>query len=167
MWKNLKVVTSDNILIPFECLAENSAFLSSKKVLAGGCFDLLHVGHIRFLKEAKKQGDNLIIALENDEFIRMRKKREPIYIQNERAEILVSLRYVNWIVLLPFLESDEEYLSLVKNIHPAVIAVTDDDPLIAQKEKQAEAIGSQVKLVIEKISIHSTSNFIHQIKNQK
>ena len=55
--------------------------IHSKIVLVGGCFDLLHYGHIEFLKNAKKQGEYLIVALEPDEAIVNYKKRQPIHNQ--------------------------------------------------------------------------------------
>ena len=78
-------------------------------VLVGGCFDILHIGHIRFLKAARKQGDSLVVALESDEFIRLQKRREPFHTQAERAEILAALRSVDTVILLPLLSTDEDY----------------------------------------------------------
>ena len=50
-------------------LAEFKPYSEKKTVLVGGCFDILHIGHVRFLQAAKKQGDILIVVLESDEFI--------------------------------------------------------------------------------------------------
>ncbi|MBI3343244.1 adenylyltransferase/cytidyltransferase family protein, partial [Candidatus Gottesmanbacteria bacterium] len=60
-----------------------------KKILVGGCFDLLHYGHIRFLEEAKKLGDHLVVALESDENVRrMKGEGRPIHTQAQRKEML-------------------------------------------------------------------------------
>lgn len=138
--------------------------MRSRKVLVGGCFDLLHLGHIRFLNAAKKQGDSLIVALESDDFIRIKKKREPVHPQIERAEIVSALACVDTVILLPLLQSNKDYLLLVQAICPAVIAVTDNDPYFAQKEKQAFVVGARLAVVIKKISLYSTTNAIRQIK---
>ncbi len=63
-------------------------------VLTGGAFDILHIGHIFTLEEAKKQGDVLVVAVAKDEMIR-RKKREPIHKQDYRKMMVGSLRVVD------------------------------------------------------------------------
>ena len=89
-----------------------------KKILVGGCFDVFHYGHLLFLRKAKEQGDTLIIALESDDFIRQHKKREQVHTQKQRAEILASLEFVDFIILLPLLSSYDSYLNLVKLRYP-------------------------------------------------
>ena len=116
-------------------------------VLIGGCFDLLHFGHLDFLKKAKIQGDYLIVLLESDQFITQIKKRTPIHIQNERAEILSSLEMVDLVVLLPFLKSDFGYERLVKLIKPDIIAITTGDIKLNIKMKQANLVGAKIKQI--------------------
>lgn len=143
--------------------------LTGKKVLVGGCFDLLHLGHIKFLKAAKKEGDILIIALESDKFIRKKKKREPFHSQQQRAEILVSLKSVDLVILLPYFcprnkkSLFKNYLSLVKKISPKIIAVTENDPLLEDKRKQASICGAQIK-VFPFISGFSSTDLIKKLK---
>ncbi|HLD26343.1 MAG TPA: adenylyltransferase/cytidyltransferase family protein [Patescibacteria group bacterium] len=162
MQKNPKLIVSRKV-IRFDMFEKECDISRQKRVLVGGCFDLLHVGHVRFLRSSKKRGDNLIIALESDDFIRMKKKREPVYPQRERAEILAELSCVNSIILLPFFQSDKEYMSLVKTICPAVIAVTHDDPYLTHKKEQAVAVGGEVIVVLNRISLHSTNVVLHRI----
>src|SRR5476651_1704379 len=70
-------------------------------VVCGGCFDILHVGHISFLQEAKKQGNYLFVLLENDKTVRRLKgSNRPIHHQEERAEVLAALSFVDYVVLL-------------------------------------------------------------------
>lgn len=67
-------------------------------VLANGCFDLIHVGHIRYLKESKKQGDVLVVALNSDASVRKLKgKGRPILSLKERAEIVSSFSSVDYV----------------------------------------------------------------------
>jgi rfaE bifunctional protein nucleotidyltransferase chain/domain len=117
-------------------------------VLVGGCFDILHIGHVRFLSEAKGMGDYLIILLESDKKAKKLKGRNrPVFIQSERAEMLSALRSVDLIVLLPMMENDKDYLNLVMRIKPDVIAVTENDPNIEKKRRQAKEIGAELKII--------------------
>jgi len=119
-----------------------------KIVLAGGCFDILHVGHVRFLSEANKMGDYLVILLESDTKVKKLKgENRPIFVQQERAEMLSALESVDLVVLLPVLENDSDYLNLVTEIKPDVIAVTENDPLVERKQFQARQIGAELKVV--------------------
>ena len=71
-------------------------------ILTGGCFDILHIGHIRFLEEAKKLGGNLFILLESDKKVKeLKGKNRPIFSQKERAHTLASLVSVDHIIMLP------------------------------------------------------------------
>lgn len=132
-------------------------------VLVGGCFDVLHYGHLQFLKAAKKEGDLLVVALESDEFIKKVKRRAPIHNQHERAELLAALEIVDYVLLLPFLKTDEEYQSLVKSIVPDVIAITEGDSQSENKKKHADKIGAKVVVVTPLISKHSTTKILQEI----
>jgi len=117
-------------------------------VLTGGCFDILHVGHVRFLSEAKKMGDCLVVLLENDKNVKKLKgKNRPVFIQKERAEMLSALGNVDLIVLLPTMENDSDYLNLVMKIKPDIIAVTENDPYVEKKKLQAEIVGGELRVI--------------------
>jgi FAD synthetase len=117
-------------------------------VLTGGCFDILHVGHVRFLSEAKRLGDYLVVLLESDKNVKKLKGRQrPIFIQKERAEMLSALGSVDLIVLLPMMENDSDYLNLVTKIKPNIIAVTENDPHIERKRCQAKGVGGELKII--------------------
>ncbi|KKS20847.1 MAG: Glycerol-3-phosphate cytidyltransferase TagD [Candidatus Roizmanbacteria bacterium GW2011_GWC2_41_7] len=136
-----------------------------KKVLVGGCFDLIHYGHIVFLKEARKQGDYLIVALESDDNVKKYKgENRPVHKQSERAEMLRSLRMVDEVIELPPMNSDKEYFDLVKHVLLNVIAITKDDPQTANKKKQAKEIGSKVVVVIHRLEPHSTTRLIEKFE---
>lgn len=143
-------------------LSDYKADESSKSVLVGGCFDIIHIGHVRFLEAAREHGDKLIIALESDEFIKNRKKREPFHSQEERAEVLSALRYVDEVVLLPLLTSTEHYSELVKKIHPRIIAITENDPQEENKRQHGEQYGAEVIAVTGTIPHKSTTNALHE-----
>jgi rfaE bifunctional protein nucleotidyltransferase chain/domain len=142
-------------------LEELETFLPRKSkgrvVLTGGCFDILHIGHVRFLSEAKGMGDYLVVLLESDKSVKKLKgENRPVFIQKERAEMLTALRSVDLIVLLPMMEKDRDYLNLVMKIKPDIIAVTEGDPLIEKKQGQAKEVGGELK-VIPLVKTFSTS----------
>jgi len=117
-------------------------------VLTGGCFDILHVGHVRFLSEAKKMGDCLVVLLENDKNVKKLKgKNRPVFIQKERAEMLSALGSVDLVVLLPTMENDCDYLNLVMKVKPDIIAVTENDPHVEKKKLQAEIVGGELRVI--------------------
>jgi rfaE bifunctional protein nucleotidyltransferase chain/domain len=117
-------------------------------VLTGGCFDILHIGHVRFLSEARGIGDYLIVLLESDQKVKKLKgKNRPVSIQSERAEMLSALGSIDLIVLLPMMESDNDYFNLITKIKPDVIAVTENDPYIEKKRQQAKEIGAELKII--------------------
>ncbi|MCX7697905.1 MAG: adenylyltransferase/cytidyltransferase family protein [Candidatus Goldbacteria bacterium] len=74
---------------------------SGKKIVfANGCFDLIHVGHLRFLKSAKKKGDILVVGINSDLSTRKIKgKGRPIINEKQRAEILASFEYVDYVTV--------------------------------------------------------------------
>lgn len=136
-------------------------------VLVGGCFDLLHLGHIRFLQKAHQVGDYLFVALESNLNVKRRKGNgRPINLQKDRAEILAALEVVNFVVLLPDLQGFEDYLNLVKTIRPDVIAVTQNDYHLKQKKQQAQEIGAQILVVSPLLRIKSTTKLAQILEKE-
>ncbi len=89
-----------------------------KIVLTNGCFDLIHVGHVRYLKEAKDKGDILIVALNSDSSVRKLKgKGRPLLNQEERAEIIASFSFVDYIILFEEPNVVKVLLALEPDIH--------------------------------------------------
>jgi rfaE bifunctional protein nucleotidyltransferase chain/domain len=87
-------------------------------VLTNGCFDLIHVGHVRYLKEAKDKGDILIVALNSDSSVRKLKgKGRPLLNQEERAEIIASFSFVDYITLFEEPNVVKILLALEPDIH--------------------------------------------------
>jgi rfaE bifunctional protein nucleotidyltransferase chain/domain len=131
--------------------------MNKKIVLVGGCFDFIHFGHVSFLREAKKHGTHLIVALESDENVRHSKgSTRPIHSQAQRKEILESLTFVDEVIALPPMNSDLQYFEMVAKVRPHIIAVTAGDPVLDKKQKQADKIGASL-IVIPKIHTPSTS----------
>jgi len=96
-----------------------------KVVFTNGCFDILHVGHIRYLKKAKKQGDILVIGLNTDRSVKQIKGEErPIVPEKERAEVLSALEFVDYVVLF---DEPDPFL-LIESLKPNVLVKGADWP---------------------------------------
>lgn len=129
-----------------------------KRVLAGGCFDILHPAHLEFLQKARRKGEKLIILLESDQNIRKLKgTNRPLNNQNTRAENLSNTGLVDFIMLLKPPANSEYYYNLVKLLRPDIIAVTKDDPLLIVKKEQANMVGGIVEEVMTRDCRYSTS----------
>ena len=128
-----------------------------KKILVGGCFDLIHFGHVEFLTNAKSYGDHLVVALESDESVRrMKGPSRPIHTQEQRKRMLESLRFVDEVIMLEPLKSDAEYEALVTGVKPSVIAITEGDPVEEKKRRHASLVHAEV-VIIPKVHTPSTS----------
>lgn len=147
----------------------NKAIILSKKlrdqgktvVLVGGCFDILHIGHITFLEKAKESGDSLFVFLEPDESIKKLKgKNRPINNQENRAKILSALESVDYVILLPPHLTDIDYDHMIIQLKPAIIATTRGDVHRKNKERQAALIKSKVIEVTDYIRDQSTSRLV-------
>lgn len=136
-----------------------------KSVLIGGCFDIFHYGHLRFIKQAKNQGEVLIISLESDKFIKKNKKRSPVHNQTQRAELLSALAVVDYVVLIPFFSSDKDYFRLVQAIRPTVIAVSENDPQYDNKDKQAKKVNANLKVVTRLLKDFSSKKLVRILKS--
>ncbi len=87
--------------------------------LANGCFDLLHVGHVRYLHAAKELGGRLVVAINSDDSVRSLKgEGRPLMPAAERAEILAALADVDAIVIFP----ERDVRALIREIHPDIQA---------------------------------------------
>lgn len=87
-------------------------------VFTNGCFDLLHVGHVRYLKQAKSRGDLLVVGINTDASVKKLKgPTRPVQNENDRAEILASLGCVDFVVLF----DQETPLELIKKVHPDLL----------------------------------------------
>ncbi|MEE9270103.1 MAG: adenylyltransferase/cytidyltransferase family protein [Candidatus Krumholzibacteria bacterium] len=87
-------------------------------VFTNGCFDLLHPGHMRLLSKAAARGDTLLVAINDDESVRRLKgKARPIYPAEERAEILLALRWVDYVTVFP----EETPLETIRIVEPDVL----------------------------------------------
>lgn len=136
-----------------------------KLVVAGGCFDLLHLGHIIFLQQAKAKGELLLVLLESDQTIKKLKgKHRPIHSQSVRAQILAELKSVDYVLMLPPFAADAEYDELIEKLNPSILATTKGDEFVFHKKRQANKIGAKLVFVTPQIKDHSTTKIIKSIK---
>ncbi|WP_297475964.1 FAD synthase [Thermococcus sp.] len=103
------------------------------RVLVGGVFDILHVGHIHFLRQARELGDELVVIVANDETVRLQKRRDPINSAEERAELLKALEMVDEVYIGSPGRIDYD---LVRRIDPDVIAVGPDQAFNCERMKE-------------------------------
>ncbi|HAM38803.1 MAG TPA: D-glycero-beta-D-manno-heptose 1-phosphate adenylyltransferase [Elusimicrobia bacterium] len=129
-----------------------------KIVFTNGCFDILHIGHIKLLKKAKSFGDILILGLNSDSSVKTIKgNSRPIIPDKERAEILGSLCMVDYIVKF----SESTPYELIKKIKPNILVKGSD-------WKSGEIIGSEFAKKVVRIPLlkgHSTTDIIQKLKN--
>ncbi len=157
--------TQAKIFSSLDLLLQKLSKNKGKLVVVGGCFDIIHTGHVMFLEEAKKQGDTLIVLLESDQSIKKRKgNARPINMQHDRAYILASLTSVDFIYLLPDSVHDSDYERLVITLKPAIIAITAQDKYRVHKERQASLINAKVVKVVDPIQNKSTSQVLRLLQ---
>lgn len=151
-------------ITPLHEIRNSSQFINSlpePKVLAGGCFDIIHKGHLAFLSAARNEGSYLIILLESDEDITRRKgEKRPHNPQQVRATNLADLGLIDLIILLPGGMKDIDYENVVSLIKPAIIATTKGDPYRMHKELYAKGIGGKVIDVIDRLPDYSTTSLL-------
>ncbi len=130
-------------------------------VFTNGCFDLLHLGHIRYLKEARRLGDILIVGLNSDNSVRSLKgKDRPLVKEKDRAEILSALEAVDYIVIFDELTPK----NLIDKIIPNVLAKGGDwkkEEVVGRDT--VEAHGGEV-VIIPEVKGYSTSALISKIQ---
>ncbi|NJF26004.1 adenylyltransferase/cytidyltransferase family protein [Thermococcus sp. Bubb.Bath] len=103
------------------------------RVLVGGVFDILHVGHIHFLKQAKSLGDELVVIVANDATVERNKGRKPVNTAEDRAELLRAIRYVDEVYVGSPNAIDYE---LVRQIDPDIVAIGPDQTFNCDRLKE-------------------------------
>jgi len=131
-------------------------------VFANGCFDLLHVGHIRYLEAAQQEGDVLVLGLNTDESVRVLKgKHRPFMNERERAEIVASLECVDYVVVFQGTTADR----ILKKLEPDVHAKgTDYTEATVPEYNTVLSYGGKIAIVGDSKN-HSTQNLLERIKD--
>jgi rfaE bifunctional protein nucleotidyltransferase chain/domain len=151
-----KILSIDQLLRERELLGRQGR----RVVFTNGCFDLLHPGHIRYLQEARRLGDALIVALNSDRSVReLKGERRPILNQNERSEVMAALGCVDYVTIFDASTPREIIAALL----PDVLVKGGDwdiDRIIGRDE--VEAAGGKV-LSLPFVEGCSTSDVIERI----
>jgi D-glycero-beta-D-manno-heptose 1-phosphate adenylyltransferase len=130
-------------------------------VLANGCFDLLHVGHVRYLRGAKALGGKLVVAMNSDASVRQLKgEGRPLMPAEERAEIIAALEDVDAVVIF----DEPDVRALIRELRPDVQAKgTDYTRDTVPERDEVLACGGRVEIVGDPKD-HSTSSFLGQMR---
>jgi rfaE bifunctional protein nucleotidyltransferase chain/domain len=131
-----------------------------KIVFANGCFDLLHAGHVRYLKSAKEMGDVLILGINSDSCVEALKgKGRPLQPEEHRAEILASLDCVDYVLVFDALTVDGILEELKPDVHAKGTDYTEET---VPERETVRAYGGQVAIAGDPKD-HSTRDLIHTI----
>ena len=155
----------EKILSPEQMLRERKRLRAAGKrlVFTNGVFDLLHVGHVRYLEQARALGDALLVAINSDRTVRELKGPDrPVFNEAERAEILAALRCVDYVTVFDNISPR----SLITELLPDVLVKGGDyelDQIHGREEVEAAGghvislpfvEGSSTTTLIEKIRLH-------------
>jgi D-beta-D-heptose 7-phosphate kinase/D-beta-D-heptose 1-phosphate adenosyltransferase len=156
----------EKIISPEQMLGERQRLRADGKrlVFTNGVFDLLHVGHVRYLAEARALGDALVVAINSDRTVRELKGPDrPVFDQAERAEILAALRSVDYVTIF----DDISPRGLIAALLPDVLVKGGDYQLdqIHGREEVEAAGGNVISLPF--VEGASTSSLIERMKPQK
>jgi rfaE bifunctional protein nucleotidyltransferase chain/domain len=132
----------------------------ARVVLTNGCFDLLHVGHVRYFEGARAFGDLLVVGINSDEQVRhLKGKGRPFMPEQERAEIIASLRSVDIVTIFPEPTVEE----LIRSIRPDVHAKgTDYTEETVPERDVVRSYGGRVAIVGDPKD-HSTTGMIERV----
>lgn len=154
-----KILSIEEMLVERERLREAGARL----VFTNGVFDLLHVGHVRYLAQARSLGDALVVAINSDRTVQELKGADrPVFDQSERAEILAALRQVDYVVVF----DDVSPRSLISQLLPDVLAKGGDYQLDQiHGREEVEAAGGKV-ISLPFVDGASTTTLIERMKKK-
>ena len=140
---NSKILTLD------ELAAESARLRSEHKsvVTTNGCFDILHVGHVRYLASARKLGDVLVVGLNGDNSVRQLKgEGRPVNRDRDRAEVLAALESVDYVTMFP----EKRATNFLRAAHPAIYAKGGDytaDTLDAEERAILDGFGTRIEII--------------------
>lgn len=153
-----QVVSLDELRAAISTLRRNGARIA----LANGHFDLLHVGHLRYLRDSRRQGDALVVAINSDDSVaRLKGPGRPVVPQRERAELLAALEPVDFVIVF----AGDSPAALLADLRPDVHCKGPDygTPEKVPEYAVVQAYGGETRLVGDPKD-HNTSDLIAAVK---
>ncbi len=155
---NAKVVSVDELVAISDSLRREG----KKLVVTNGCFDLLHVGHVRYLRKARSLGDALAVGVNGDASVRgLKGEGRPLNNENDRAEVLSALSCVDYAAIFP----ETRATNFLDRVRPAIYAKGGDykpETLNADERVVLEKIGAEIRIVPFETG-YSTSGLIERM----
>lgn len=152
-------------VLTLDALSEKAKELRAagrKLVATNGCFDLLHVGHVRYLQAARRLGDALVVGVNGDESVRALKgESRPLNRATDRAEVLAGLEAVDFVAIFPEVRATE----FLKRAQPAIYVKGGDykpETLDAEERSALAEIGAEIRIIPFE-SGYSTSSLIERM----
>jgi len=149
-------------ILSLQELAERAAEIRAARrrlVLTNGCFDLLHVGHVRYLEQARELGDVLAVAINGDESVRALKGvGRPLNSEADRAEVLAALECVDFVTIFPALRATR----VIEAVRPAIYVKGGDytpEGLDPEEVAALKGAGAEIK-ILRLVPGKSTSSLI-------
>ena len=140
---NQKILTADEA----HAIAKEMAEHGRKLVFTNGCFDLLHVGHVRYLAAARALGDALLVAINGDESVSALKgEGRPLNRESDRAEVVAALASVDYVVVFPEVRAP----ALLEKVRPAIYVKGGDytaESLHSEERSALERMGTEIRIV--------------------
>lgn len=154
---------TENIILMSDLITLRDNLPEKKIVLATGCFDILHIGHLHFLKNAAMQGDILVVGVNSDRSVNMIKgPTRPIAPQDERVLMVASFRFVNYAFICDDIVADDCILSL----KPEVFVAGEESIRVYPSESAtAKQVGARIHIV-RHITAPSTTSIIKNLSEK-
>lgn len=147
-------------ILDVSALADISAELhrsNRRLVVTNGCFDLLHVGHVRYLETARALGDALAVGVNGDASVRTLKgDGRPLNCAQDRAEVLAALASVDYVVVFPEVRATE----FLRQVRPAVYVKGGDykpETLDADERAALQEVGAEIRIIPFEVGYSTTS----------
>ncbi|HDJ23738.1 MAG TPA: D-glycero-beta-D-manno-heptose 1-phosphate adenylyltransferase [Candidatus Aminicenantes bacterium] len=156
---NKKIYTLDELIPKLDDLKKQGQTI----VLTNGCFDLIHLGHIRYLREAKAQGNILVVAINSDQSVyQLKGPGRPLIDEKQRAQIISSFEFVDFVTIFDDLTVENILRQLKPHIHAKGSDYTKET--VPEKET-AKAIKAQIAITGGP-KVRSTSEIIDEIRQR-
>lgn len=148
-----KIVSAEELA----AISENLRAAGKKLVATNGCFDLLHVGHARYLKAARELGDALVVGINGDASVKgLKGKDRPLNREHDRAEVVAALESVDYVTIFP----EERASCFLEKARPAIYVKGGDyqtDTLNPEERAVLEKIAAEIRILPFEVGYSTTA----------